>query len=395
MTRTMGACSVSQTSRARILAVTDRIGPQPTNGAQVFAEAILRQLTQGFEIEVLVAETQNGPCEPFPVFGVPGDADALPAAALTPHLIYNLGATSWSCRVASLAARRWPKAALVNHFQLNLAAYARFEQMSPERIRAFGRIQGEVAVAAAANIYPSMAELELGWEDWPAPGAHSHLAPNPFVPATVELPTASAKGGAFTFLATGRFSDRSKGADMLYRAFASLRAAGAEAELAVISDTPRFIELLAGLPTGAWSRQDWLDRASLHKAMRAADVVVVPSRYEPFGLVAIEAIAMGTPVIAMAVGGLRETVHHGVSGWLCEPREGSYGLALAMGEAMARGRPALRAMGEAAAAVVRRDYSVDRVGEQLRRVLDNLLGERSVAAWEDAPPSVAARGGLP
>jgi D-inositol-3-phosphate glycosyltransferase len=49
---------------------------------------------------------------------------------------------------------------------------------------------------------------------------------------------------------------------------------------------------------------------------RAADVVVVPSYNESFGLVAIEAQACGTPVVAAAVGGLRTAVSHGESGLL-------------------------------------------------------------------------------
>jgi D-inositol-3-phosphate glycosyltransferase len=51
---------------------------------------------------------------------------------------------------------------------------------------------------------------------------------------------------------------------------------------------------------------------------RAASAVVVPSHNESFGLVALEAQACGTPVVAAAVGGLRTAVRHGSSGLLVE-----------------------------------------------------------------------------
>jgi D-inositol-3-phosphate glycosyltransferase len=54
---------------------------------------------------------------------------------------------------------------------------------------------------------------------------------------------------------------------------------------------------------------------------RASDVVVVPSRSESFGLVALEAAACGTPVVAAAVGGLTTLIDHGRTGFLVESRD--------------------------------------------------------------------------
>ncbi len=53
----------------------------------------------------------------------------------------------------------------------------------------------------------------------------------------------------------------------------------------------------------------------------AADVCVVPSHYEPFGLVAIEAMASQTPVVASNVGGLQFTVVPEVTGLLAPPKD--------------------------------------------------------------------------
>lgn len=54
---------------------------------------------------------------------------------------------------------------------------------------------------------------------------------------------------------------------------------------------------------------------------RAADVCLVPSRSESFGLVALEAAACGVPTVASAVGGLLTLVEHGYSGYLIESRD--------------------------------------------------------------------------
>jgi D-inositol-3-phosphate glycosyltransferase len=61
--------------------------------------------------------------------------------------------------------------------------------------------------------------------------------------------------------------------------------------------------------------------AQLADYYRAADVCVVPSHTESFGLVALEAAACGTPVVAASVGGLRMLVDHGVTGYLVDERD--------------------------------------------------------------------------
>lgn len=63
-----------------------------------------------------------------------------------------------------------------------------------------------------------------------------------------------------------------------------------------------------------------LSRDILPGYYAAADVCVVPSHYEPFGLVAIEAMACGTPVIASDVGGLKYTVVPQETGLLAPPK---------------------------------------------------------------------------
>jgi glycogen(starch) synthase len=58
----------------------------------------------------------------------------------------------------------------------------------------------------------------------------------------------------------------------------------------------------------------WIGDDVLHSLYRIADVCVVPSIYEPFGLVALEAMASGCPCIVADTGGLREVVPDGEVG---------------------------------------------------------------------------------
>ena len=81
----------------------------------------------------------------------------------------------------------------------------------------------------------------------------------------------------------------------------------------------RLDELVARLGVGEWvDFRPPVPAAELAQLYRAADVVAVPSYNESFGLVALEAQAAGTPVVAAAVGGLTVAVADGDSGVLVE-----------------------------------------------------------------------------
>ena len=64
-----------------------------------------------------------------------------------------------------------------------------------------------------------------------------------------------------------------------------------------------------------------LDREGMPALMRSADVVVCAPWYEPFGIVPLEAMACGVPVVATAVGGQIDSVVHGVTGVHVPPRD--------------------------------------------------------------------------
>ena len=103
---------------------------------------------------------------------------------------------------------------------------------------------------------------------------------------------------------------------------------------------------------------------------RAADVVLVPSRSESFGLVALEAQASGTPVVAAAVGGLRHVVADGRTGFLVEGHDAGDHAERMLD--VLRDPLRQRAMGEAAADAALR-FTWERTTDAVRDVYDELL----------------------
>ncbi len=105
-----------------------------------------------------------------------------------------------------------------------------------------------------------------------------------------------------------------------------------------------------------------VDADRLADIYRASDLVVVPSYNESFGLVALEAQACGTPVVAAAVGGLQTTVNDGVSGLLVAGHNpGDYATAIQR----VVSAPRLRALLSRGAVAHARQYSWQRTADQL------------------------------
>jgi D-inositol-3-phosphate glycosyltransferase len=108
---------------------------------------------------------------------------------------------------------------------------------------------------------------------------------------------------------------------------------------------------------------------------RAADVCLVPSRSESFGLVALEAAACGTPVVAAAVGGLRTLVADGRTGFLVEGRD-PQAYAACVGRLL--GSPSLAAAMSIEATALARRYRWSITAARLRRLYADLTARRLV-----------------
>jgi D-inositol-3-phosphate glycosyltransferase len=121
-----------------------------------------------------------------------------------------------------------------------------------------------------------------------------------------------------------------------------------------------------------------IDRSVVPNLLRSADVVVCVPWYEPFGIVPLEAMACGRPVVASAVGGHVDTVVDGVTGIHVPPRRPARvaaALRTLLGDADLRAR-----LGAAGVERARTRYSWERIADATLQAYAPLLEERAVAA---------------
>ena len=123
-----------------------------------------------------------------------------------------------------------------------------------------------------------------------------------------------------------------------------------------------------------------LPRADVPPLLRSADVVVTVPWYEPFGIVPLEAMACGVPVVASAVGGLLDTVVDGETGFHVSPKDPA-GLARVL-QMLLNNPEVRRQLGEAGARRAAERYGHDRVAMSTlacyRRAMPH---ERARTAW--------------
>lgn len=168
--------------------------------------------------------------------------------------------------------------------------------------------QLEVMRRCDAVILLSESERKALYADAPAIARRAHVIANP-VPVPGPRPRPYDHDGPLVF--AGRFT-ASKGLSTL-RQFLPVLSGSWQGRVVLVgghgdSAGTRAVWDLHTLLGNAMSTPGWLNRGDLDNLFAAASLVVVPSRYEPFGMVALEAMRMGAPVLAAHVGGLVEIV---------------------------------------------------------------------------------------
>jgi glycosyltransferase involved in cell wall biosynthesis len=233
----------------------------------------------------------------------------------------------------------------------------------PASLGAGGRLAARVAFGRAALVMPVSAALRRGIE------AHGIRARFRVVPNVVDTslfrPSGAPRSG---LLAVGLLYE-AKGFDVLLEALVRLPGE----RLVLVGDGPlraKLESLAAQLRVS--DRVDFHGQAPKEKIaelMQQARVVVVPSRFETSGVVALEALASGAPVVASAVGALPELLAGG-GGLLVRPRDPD-ALAAAIAEALATEHDA-----GTVSERVGREHGPERVGAELMEIYRSVASRR-------------------
>lgn len=223
-------------------------------------------------------------------------------------------------------------------------------------------------------------------------------APRVFIPCGIDpTPFASAArhrsrggDGRFVVVALGRM-ERLKNFDLLLRALADacareprfatqveIRLAGGPS-----ADEPGTLPALQDLAAdlGILAQVRFLGpvpRANVPALYADSDLCVVPSRHESFGLVALEAMAAGLPVVATRTGGLQVTVADGVNGYLVGVDDAPT-LASRLLDLWAS--PALRRTLGARGAQTASHYAWPLIAERMSDLYEALIADRQRAPW--------------
>jgi glycogen synthase len=189
-------------------------------------------------------------------------------------------------------------------------------------------------------------------------------------------------------LFVGRISEQ-KG---IFQLLEAARALPDEVSLVLCASSPDTPELAARLQAAVAGRPrvQWINAmlpvSEVVQLYSHAAVFACPSIYEPFGLINLEAMACGTPVVASRVGGIPEVVVDGETGWLVPPGDAA-ALAEALRVSLADPTRARR-MGEAGRRRVEAHFSWDRIAEHTLAVYRDAIAAKAAAraaAHREAP----------
>jgi glycosyltransferase involved in cell wall biosynthesis len=120
---------------------------------------------------------------------------------------------------------------------------------------------------------------------------------------------------------------------------------------------------------------------SLHQLYRCADVAVFPSLYEPFGIVALEGMAAGAPVVTSDAGGLREVVLHdqtGTTSFANDPQSLAWAILRVLRDPERSARLAAAAKDR-----LKSDFDWSHIGDQTVAVYERVWSEFLGSYWAD------------